>query len=262
VTLTAASDGCRIANRFDGRDDAPVVVLSHSLGTSMDLWRLQADALGNHFRLLRYDARGHGGSDAPSGDYTIERLGRDVIDLLDAHGIGRAHVCGISMGGLIAQWLGANAPERLDRLVVANTARYLGPPSNWDNRISLVRRDGVAALIDTLVERWFTPAFRRERPADVEAIRRIVLATPPDGYIGCCAALRDVDLRESSADIAAPTLLIAGSQDETSPPSELEAMADAMRPRPRIVTLAAAHLSNVEQADAFSAAVLEFLQAA
>ena len=259
MTFTTVSDGCRIANRFDGPAEAPVLVLSHSLGTSMDLWRPQIALLARHLRLLRYDARGHGASDVPAGEYTLERLARDVVDLLDAHGIERAHVCGISMGGLVAQWLGANAPGRVDRLVVANTARYLGPASTWEDRMAAVRRGGLAALIDTLVERWFTPTFRRECPEQVDAVRRMVLATPPDGYIGCCAALRDADLRESSGRIEAPTLLITGTQDETSPPAEAEALAEAMPSRPRIVTLAAAHLSNVEQDAPFTTAVLEFV---
>ncbi|MGE0447095.1 MAG: 3-oxoadipate enol-lactonase [Vicinamibacterales bacterium] len=258
--LTPASDGCRIAHQFDGPQGAPVLVLSHSLGSSMEMWRPQVARLAERLRLLRFDTRGHGSSDVPPGEYTLERLARDVLDLLDAHGIARAHFCGLSLGGMIGQWLGANAPDRIDRLLLANTSRFMGPPSNWENRIALVRRDGVAALADTLLDRWFTPPFRRDHADDVQAIRTTLLATSPDGYCGCCAAIRDMDLRPSADRITAPTLLITGSEDLSTPPSEAKALAGAIPAHPRIVTLAAAHLSNVEQAGAFSDAVVAFLE--
>ncbi len=255
----AASDGCRLATWLEGPGDAPFLVLSNSLGTNVDMWNAQREDLLPHFRLLRYDARGHGQSDSPPGDYTIERLARDVLDVLDAHRVDRASFLGLSMGGMVGQWLGAHAATRLDRLVLANTAASMGPASAWDTRMARVRADGMAAIADDVVARWFTPEFLAASPVDVNRIREMLLATSPVGYVGCCAAIRNLDLVASAARIEVPTLIIAGTRDPATPAERSEQIAGAMGGRARVVRLPAAHLSNVEQPDAFNRAVLEFL---
>lgn len=257
--VVRAGDGCRIAVHGDGPADAPALILASSLGTTAGMWQPNVAALAARFRVLRLDTRGHGGSDAPDGDYTLARLGTDVLDVLDALGIERAHVCGVSLGGMIGQWLGAHAPGRVDRLVLANTASIMGPPSGWDERLATVRRDGMSALVDALLGRWLTPAFRASHPEEEARLRAMVVGTSPVGYAGCCAAIRDMDLRADLARITAPTLLITGTADPATPPATAEAIADAMRVRPRIVALEAAHLASVEQPRAFERAVVEHL---
>ncbi|MFS8037819.1 3-oxoadipate enol-lactonase [Xanthobacter sp. AM11] len=255
VTL---GDGCRIAYRFDGPQAAPVLLLSNSLGTRWEMWEPQMAAFTAGFRVLRYDSRGHGRSDAPAGAYGMDRLGRDVIELLDALGLERVHVCGLSKGGMVGQWLGARAPERLGRLVLANTSAFMGPPAGWDARIAAVAAGGMAALVDAVIARWFTPGFVAQAPQAVAPVRDMLLATSPAGYAGCCAAIRDMDLRLTAPLVRAPTLVITGDADPATPPQEGAFIAAAV-PGARHATLPAAHLSNVEQAEGFSSAVLGFL---
>lgn len=250
-------DGCRLAYRFDGPEDAPVLVLAHSLGADVGLWTPVLPALTTRFRVLRYDSRGHGASDVPGGAYSIDRLGRDVEELLDRLHLDEVSFCGVSMGGMVGQWLGVRAPERIERLVLASTSPYMGPPERWQDRIDTVERNGVAALVEGTLERWFTPAFGQRAPRVIEETRAMLLATPPVGYGGCCAAIRDMDLRPTAKAIAPPTLLIAGADDPATPPSVAEALAARIADA-RVVTLEASHLANVEQADAFARAVLEF----
>ncbi len=175
---------------LEGREDAPVLVLSNSLGTALEMWDAQAPALGERFRLLRYDTRGHGGSPAPPGPYAIEDLGRDVIRLLDHLGIERASFCGLSVGGMTGMWLAAEAPERVERLVLLCTSALLGPKGVWDERIATATGQGMAALVDGVIERWFTPTFRTQNPEVVERMARTLRETDPEGYAGCCAAIR------------------------------------------------------------------------
>jgi 3-oxoadipate enol-lactonase len=234
-------------------------VLSCSLGTDVEMWAPQLDALAGRFQLLRYDSRGHGGSDAPEGPYSIERLGLDVLELLDAYALPRAHFCGLSMGGMVGQWLGANAAMRIDRLVVANTAPSIGTPESWQERIDRVLGEGMEAIADGVIERWFTADFQARAPDTVARMRAMLVATPPVGYAGCCAAIRDLDLSESNGRITRPMLIIAGSADPTTPPERSRAIALAMKTVPEVVTLQSAHLSNVEQPEAFTRAVAEFL---
>lgn len=257
-----AGDGCAIAWRLDGPEDGaadpPVVVLSNSLGTGLDMWAPQVAALSANFRVLRYDTRGHGRSDVPAGAYGLDRLGRDVLDLMDALGIARAHFCGLSLGGMTGQWLGVHAPDRFDRLVLANTAAYMGPPSGWQARIASVLENGMAVMTSALLERWFTPEFRATAPDSIAPVREGLLATSPAGYAGCCAAIRDMDMRPVVGLIDLPTLVIAGASDPATPPADGEAIA-ARIAGSRLVMLEAAHLSNIEQPAAFNAALLEFL---
>lgn len=256
--LATMIDGCRIAWRMDGPANAPVLVLSNSLGTTMGLWDEQVPALSQRFRVLRYDTRGHGASSVMPGDYSLDRLGRDVIELLDALEIDRVDFCGLSLGGMVGQWLGIRAPERLRRLVLANTSGYMGPPSGWDARIEMARDGGMPPLATASIERWFTPEFQQRDRGAIDAVKAMLLATDTGGYSGCCAAIRDMDMRRTAALIPVPTLVIGGSLDPATPPPHSTELASTI-PDAQLVMLEAAHLSNVEQPEAFGAAMLSFL---
>lgn len=256
--FAAMTDGCRVAWQMQGPQGAPVLVLSNSLGTDMTMWDGQMAAFCARFQVLRYDTRGHGGSTVTPGDYGLDRLGRDVVELLDHLGIARAHFCGLSLGGMTGQWLGVFAAARIDRLVLANTSSFMGPPDSWQQRMDLVRAKGMAAIADGVLQRWYTPAFVADDSAACRASRAQLLATKAQGYAGCCAAIRDMDMRPVARLISAPGLVIAGSQDPATPPDHAESLAAAINGA-RLVSLPAAHLSNIEQPSAFSAAVLDFL---
>jgi 3-oxoadipate enol-lactonase len=257
-SYATARDGCRLFYRFDGAPaGAPVLVLAHALGASHAMWDAQL-ALAPELRLLRYDSRGHGRSDVPAGPYTVEMLAADVVAVLDHAAIERAAFCGLSMGGMVGQALGRLHGERLERLVLANTAAVMGPPESWDARIELARTGGMVALRDTVLERWFTPEFRRGDPAAVARIGALFEATSVTGYVGCCAAIRTMDQRATLADITAPTMVLVGSHDPSTPPELGEFIAAAV-PGARLVRIDAAHLSNVERPAEFSAAVREFV---
>ncbi|MDB5420431.1 MAG: 3-oxoadipate enol-lactonase [Brevundimonas sp.] len=247
-------DGCRVSYHFDGPDDAPVLLLSNSLGTDLEMWAPQIEAWTRTFRVLRYDQRGHGASDAPAGAYSMDRLGRDVVELLDALQLAKVHFCGLSLGGMVGQWLGVHASDRLNRLVLANTSSWMGPPSGWDARIALVREQGMAPLAQASVERWFTPEFVAAAPDAIAPIVTTLKATNPVGYAGCCAAIRDMDMRRVAALIGCPTLVIGGLRDPSTPPSHSEALAAAISGS-RIEMLEAAHLANIEEPRPFAEAV-------
>lgn len=256
--LFIAGDACPIAYRFDGPAEAPVLVLSNSLGTAMDMWAPQLAALAARFRVLRYDSRGHGASGVPEGGYGMDRLGRDVIELLDGLGIARASFCGLSKGGMVGQWLGVRAPERLDRLILCCTSPYMGPPAGWDGRIAAVRAEGMAAMTEAVLERWFTPEFRDAGIAAIAPVRAMLLATDPLGYAGCCAAIRDMDMRRLLPLIQVPTLVIGGLRDPATPPEHSEALVAGI-PAAACTMLDAAHLANIEQPERFTQAMLDFL---
>lgn len=243
---------------LEGPDDTPILALSNSLGTDLSMWAVQMPVLLAHFRVLRYDTRGHGQSGVPTGDYSLEQLGGDVIGLLDHLNIHRAHFCGISMGGLTGMWLGVHHPERIGRLVLANTAARIGSGESWQARIDAVRSGGMAALAPAIIERWYTPGYRSRCAAAVAPFQEALAATSADGYASCCAALRDADLRVALPRVALPTLVIAGTHDNSTPAADGRAVA-AQIEGARYVELDAAHISNQEQAGAFSAAVLSFL---
>lgn len=251
-------DGIRLQYRLDGPAGAPVVVLSSSLGTDHRLWEAQVPALAERFRVLRYDPRGHGGSSVPPGPWDIAALGRDVLGLLDALRLGDVSFCGLSMGGMVGMWLGVNAPRRIRRLVLANTAAWIGPPARWDDRIAAVRSGGLVALADGVLGLWLTPAFRAANPDEVSRLRALLVSTPPEGYTAACGALRDMDQRASVRAVRAPTLVVAGASDRATPPQDARFLADAI-PGARLVELAAAHLSNVEAAADFTRELLAFL---
>ena len=253
-----AIDGCRIAYEWTPRADAPALVLSPSLGTNMGLFQPQATALTKHYSLLRYDPRGHGLSDVPGGCYSLDRLGSDVVELLDYLGIGKAHFLGISLGGMTGQWLGFRAPERISSLILANTSAYMGPPMGWATRIETVLSHGMAAMVDPVIDRWFTPAFRATGNREVARIASMLTGTAPQGYAGCSAAIRDMDLRPTTHLIKVPTMVVAGLQDPATPPEHARYLAQTI-PTAQLCELDAAHLSNVELPDAFNRAALDFL---
>lgn len=257
ASIFVASDGARLAFRFEGPEDGPVLVLSNSLGTAMAMWRPQMTQLSRRFRVLRYDSRGHGRSSAPAGDYSMARLGRDVVELMDHTGVAQASFCGLSMGGMTGQWLGAEVPERIRRLVLCNTSPCMGP-KGWRDRIEAVREGGLEAIVDAVLARWFTPQFEARRPVTMSRMRALLLSQKPEGYIGCCAAIRDMDLRSSASAIRAPTLVIGGTADQATPPADSEWLAKTI-PGASLAMLPAAHLSNIECSGAFTRLVCGFL---
>lgn len=250
--------GVRMTYRFDGPDGAPLLLLSNSLGTEFGMWDGQIATLTRHRRVLRYNTRGHGKSALPPGPYKIADLGGDVIALLDGLGLARVDYCGLSMGGMIGMWLAINAPGRLGRLALCNTSAGIGATELWNQRIAKVEAEGMAGIAPAVLERWFTAGFRKREPAVVERIRTMLLATPADGYVACSAAVRDHDVREQLATIKAPTLVVAGRHDAATPPEQGRLIADRV-PGARYVELEAAHLSNIEAADAYNAALSGFI---
>ena len=243
---------------LEGPEEAPVLVLSNSLGTTLRMWDEQAPALNERFRLLRYDHRGHGGSPVPPGPYKIEDLGRDVLALLDRLGVECFSFCGLSIGGMVGIWIAGEAPERVERLVLCCTsARF--PPDTFDSRARTVRAEGVSAIADAVVERWFTPALHTSRPDVVEWARRMLLDTPAEGYAGCCEAIRDADLSGRVGAIFAPTLVIAGAKDPAAPPDQAESVRDSIPGASLEVIPDAAHLANIERPEAVTQAILDHL---
>ncbi len=248
----------RLNYRIDGPDHAPVLVLSNSLGTTLDMWLPQLPAFIEHFRVLRYDTRGHGQSDVTPGPYTMAQLGGDVLALLDQLQIERAHFCGLSMGGMTGIWLGIHAPSRIDRLVLCNTSAAIGVPEMWNARIAQVRQGGMSSVIPAVLERWFTADFLAHAPAQVERVKTMLAEASVEAYAANCAAVRDMDQRADLARITAPTLVIGGKYDKATPPEHGELIAKSI-PRARYVELNAAHLSNWEVAQAFTQQVQSFL---
>jgi 3-oxoadipate enol-lactonase len=255
----APVDGTDLHYRMDGTRGAPVLVLSNSLGTEHAMWEPQLATLTPHFCVVRYDTRGHGASGVTPGPYTIDQLGRDVVALLDHLGTERASFCGLSLGGMIGMWLGIHAKARIDRLVLANTAARIAPADLWNQRIENVNAGGIAAISDTVLSRWFTPEFRAREPDTIARMKAMMERQPPAGYVACCAAVRDMDQREEVARIEAPTLVITGTHDASTPPSDGAFLA-AQIAGARLVELPAAHLSNIEAAPAFNDALASFLK--
>jgi len=249
-----------IAYRVDGTHDGPALVLSNSLGTDHRLWDRQVPAVEGRFRVVRYEACGHGVSDLPRGLVTIERLGQDLVALLDHLDIERAVVCGCSLGGVIALWLAANRPERLTGAVLANTGAKIGTNESWDARIAAVRAGGTVAVRDQVVGRFLTPEFRARDPETTALIAGMIEATNPEGYIAACEALRATDLRADASRVRVPVLIVGSERDQSTPPElsrELHASIDGSE----LVMIAdAAHLSNVEQPDQFNRVLRRFVE--
>lgn len=252
----AASGAVRLAYDVSGPAGAPPLLLVNSIGATRDvLWRRQVPVLAERFRVITYDTRGHGESDVPRGDYSLRDLGQDAIAVLDAEGIDTAHICGISMGGITALWLGVYAGSRVRSLVVANSAARIGSIQSWSDRVALVRNEGMAGVATQAMPKWFTPAFRERDPETVDAFRRMVESIPVTGYLGCCAALRNSDLRELIGSVAVPTVAIAGSDDPLTPPDALAFIHERVRGS-KLVTLPCSHISNAELPAEFNEVVM------
>ncbi len=260
MAIVTTDDGVKLWYQIEGSAGAPPIVLSNSLGTDLAMWDAQMPTLLQQFQVLRYDARGHGRSGVPPQPYLVDRLGRDVIALLDACGISKAHFCGLSMGGMTGMWLGREAATRIDRLALCNTAARIGPPDVWDKRIAAVTAGGMTSITPGVIERWFTPAFRARDPQAVQRIVAMLHGTPAEGYMAACRAIRDMDQREQLAPIKARTLVIAGTSDQATTAADGRLLAERIAGA-RYVELAAAHLSNIEAADAFTDTLLTFLNA-
>jgi 3-oxoadipate enol-lactonase len=252
-------NGTELQVQVDGPEGAPWLVLSNSLGCTLEMWEPQVAAFSRKHRLLRYDTRGHGRSWVSPRPYTLEQLGTDVLGLFDALGIERAQYCGLSMGGATGMWLAINAPQRIERLVLCNTTPWLGSPETMNARIETLLRDGMPALVEAILERWFTAEFRTREPLVVDRIHDMLLAAPVDGYVGCCEALREMDQRAELSRIAAPTLVIAGTDDPAPTPAAACAWASTI-PNAQFLELPAAHLSNIGAAGEFTRRVLDFLR--
>ncbi len=257
----ATVNGVKLRYQVDGPvdSDAPWLTLSNSLGTDLTMWSEQVAALSEHFRVLRYDTRGHGQSEAPAGPYTIDQLAGDVIGLFDALGIERSHFCGISMGGLTGLALGARYPERINRLVLSNTAALIGSRDGWTTRIAAVREKGMPGLADSVLERWFTDGFRAAHPEKLDPLRAVFSATSADGYASNCEALASADLRADTVNVVAPTLVIAGTHDLSTSAEQGRWLKQAIAGA-QYVELDAGHIANIEQASRYTRTLLNFFR--
>jgi len=256
----AIIQNARLFYCLEGVPGRPVLILSHSIGTDHAMWEPQVADLLRYFQVLRYDTRGHGASDAPASEYSMELLGRDVLGLADVLGISRFAFCGLSMGGAIGQWVAANAADRVTHLVLANTSPQFVPRTNWDTRIAAVRKGGMNAIVDLAMQRFFSPATLAQQNPYAGSIRSTLLGTDPVGYVGCCAALRDMDHRSLLGGIKTPTLVIVGDRDVSTPWAGHGEILAREIAGARPLHLPAAHLSNIERPRSFTAALLEFLQ--
>lgn len=248
----------RIHYALEGQPGNPVLILSNSLGTNFSMWDPQVPEFLKSFRVLRSDTRGHGKSAATPGPYSIEQLAKDVIALADSLRIDSFHFCGLSMGGQIGMWLGANASSRMKKLVLCSTGAKIGAAEMWNARIDAVRKNGMKEVAAAAVERWFTPAFRQKNPSAIAGIRTVLEQTSPEGYAANCAAVRDFDFRQRLGEIHTPTLVVSGTHDAATTPADGHFLADHI-PGARYVELTGAHLCNIEDAQAFTRAVGSFL---
>jgi len=252
------SDGCPIYFEMTGPHDAPILMLSNSLGTNLHMWDEQVKPFTAAFRVLRYDRRGHGKSGVPKGPYTMEQFGRDAIAVMDAVDAQKVHWCGLSMGGMVGQWLGANAPERINRLILSNTSCYYASKDMWNDRLAVIAKSGLGAIADGVMNVWFTKDFRERSPDTIADMKHMLLQTQNDGYIGSAEAVRDMDHREILKNIKAPTLIIAGRQDMATTVEAAEFIR-ARVPGASLTLLDAAHISNVELPGIYADTVLGFL---
>jgi len=258
VLFFETGDRCKIAYRLEGAASNPVLVLSNSIATDLTMWDGQIDHFSKYFRILRFDTRGNGLSDAPLGDYSISRMAMDVLELFDQLGIEKAHFCGLSLGGFIGQWLGIHAAERIDKLILTNTSPYLGSPV-WNEHIRSLRNDGNMAPFEALfINGWFPKAMIDNQPEIVAPFRKMIRDTSPVGLAGSYAAVRDADFRKTNQLIHHETLVIGGQYDEVTTAAHSEQIHAAI-PKSRLAILPAVHLTNIEKKDEFEKLVLDFL---
>ena len=253
------ANGVELFYDLTGPEGTPVVVFSNSLGTTLEMFDAQARALQGRYRVLRYDTRGHGRSQVLDQPATIDDLADDLAGLLTELGIGKAHATGLSIGGMTAQAFAVRHPDRLHSLVLMATSAYLPPPEAWDQRAATVRRDGMGAIVDTVISRWFTPAFAEQRPEIVAPVRELFLAMDPRGYAACCGAIRDMDLRERIGAIRTPTLILAGADDPSTPVAMSEDIRARILDAELVIIPRAAHLLAIERAEVVNAHLLGFL---
>ena len=253
-------DGCKINVEIEGPAGAPALMLSNSLGTNLHMWDDQVPEFAKRYRVIRYDRRGHGQSGVPQGPYSMERFGRDVIAVLDALDIEKTNWCGLSMGGMVGQWLGANAPDRMEKLVLSNTHSYYADKTPWQDRIKFIEEKGLEQLVEGNMQRWFTAGFRERAPETMARMKEMFVATDPKGYIACCQAIMNMDMRASNPTISVPTMVIVGAQDAATPPAAGEAIQQQIKGA-KLKSLDAAHISNMEQPEAYTKAVMDFIGA-
>lgn len=259
--MQATANGITINYELDGPDDAPVLVFSNSLATSLAMWNDQVAALKDRFRILRYDNRGHGATPVTDGPYTIGLLAEDLLGLLDVLAIEKVSYCGLSKGGMVGQWLGINASHRLNKLVVSNTASYFPNKEMWRDRIDMATNDGIPAIAEASISRWFTPGYleRADTKPTVDFVRAFIHETTKDGYLASSVAIRDMDFRDELKQIDVPTMVIIGEKDPATIPEYGELIAASIPGARTFVVPDAAHLSNIEQPDIYTKALVDFL---
>ncbi len=255
-----SSGAVAVHHREDGRPDAPPVVLSHPLGTDLQVWRPHVERLARSFHVIRYDQRGHGASPSPRGPYSLADLGRDLLALLDRLELERVSYVGSSLGGMVGLWLAAHAPERIDRLVVVSASAWLGDPDVWTDRAAIVRANGTVSIAEGAVHRWVGPRFADEHPHLIDRLVARFVGTTDEGYAACCEALGSMDLREDLQRIVAPTLVLAGRDDAAIPLDHAEHLAANIANARLVVIDRAGHLAPIEQPDAFLGRVEGHLQ--
>lgn len=254
-------NGTTLHYRFDGPEQGPVVMLSNALASDLTMWEFQVPALVEAgYRVLRYDSRGHGHSAVPEGPYSIELLTADAVGLMDTLGLEKVHFCGLSKGGMIGQMLGTQYGERLISLTLCSTAAYMGPKEIWNERIETVRKSGMAVVVDATIDRWFTKAGQTHLASSVEKVRRVILNTPVEGFCACCAAIRDMDQRETIRTVFTRTLVMVGENDSGTPVSAAEHIHQGITSSALTIIPDAAHFVHMEQSSIFNHALLEFIK--
>jgi 3-oxoadipate enol-lactonase len=259
--MNVRANGIDVHYTLDGPDGAPVVTLSHSLATTLAMWDPQMPALTARYRVLRYDTRGHGATEAPAGPYSLDLLAEDAVALLRALGVARTHWVGLSMGGMIGQTLALKRPDLVASLALCDTSSRVPPEARptWADRITTVETQGMEPLVEPTIGRWFTPSFIASRPDAVEPVRAMIRGTSPRGYAGCCHAIAALDLTDRLGAITAPTVVIVGEEDQGTPVAASRAIQERIRGAELAVLKSASHLSNVEQPAAFTSALTTFL---
>ena len=261
--MQVEANGTELNTSWDGPESAPIVVMSHSLAAHSGMWRPQVEALADRYRILRFDTRGHGSSAAPDGPYDMDLLAADLVGLLDALDVGPVHFVGLSMGGMIGQTLAIKHPDRVISLALCDTTSAMPAAAQpmWDERVALAEANGMPALVEPTLERWFTTPFRAEHGARIEPISEMIRTTPLAGFVGCCRAIQRLALTDRLAQIGVPTLIVVGEEDQGTPVAASEAIHERIAGSELVVLKSAAHLSNWEQPAAFNSALGGFLDA-